>query len=339
MSIKSMQNQTATLLANGKILLVGGGSGAEAGSADAELYDPKAEALTSTGSMSATRVGHTATLLPDGKVLVAGGAPSVGMYGELASAELYDPATGAFARTGSMTAGRIGHTATLLKNGKVLIAGGYEGYLEGAINWADIYDPNTGTFSPTGSMTAARSEHTATLLTDGRVLIAGGMSGPINHRLPLDSAELYDPTTGTFSPTGKLAGTRSEQTATLLSDGRVLLIGGRGSYPPVSLSSAELYDPKAGDFTLTGDLGESLTRHQATLLQDGRVLVTGGMPGGSSTFGYGPCSVYDPKTGQFHATVNMSDGRAGHTATLLPDGSVLVVGGESGSYLRAEVYQ
>jgi hypothetical protein len=149
-----------------------------------------------------------------------------------------------------MTTTRFFHTATLLADGRVLVAGGYDSHYAPLAS-ADLYDPKTGTFSPTGSMAGARGLHTATLLSDGRVLIAGG--GPWGSMLLtasyLASAELYDPKTGTFSPTGSLATARAWHTATLLADGRVVIAGGAGS---AFLASAELYDPKTGTFSPTG---------------------------------------------------------------------------------------
>jgi hypothetical protein len=222
------------------------GGGADTALSSAELYDPNNGTFSPTGSLHVGRVGHTATLLSNGRVLIAGGGDVGDSAPDLASAELYDPKTGTFSSTGSMTPAQGGTTATLLVNGRVLMAGGmafYPGSAFGAVlAWAELYDPKNGTFSPTGSMASARGGATATLLTDGRVLVAGGLASP-NY---LASAELYDPKTGAFVESGSMVAAREDQTATLLDDGRVLIAGGmdwpHGSAPEY-LASAELYQP------------------------------------------------------------------------------------------------
>src|ERR1700690_4132654 len=185
----------------------------------------------STGSMAVPREYHSATLLPNGKVLIADGETFTRAgYADLGSAELYDPSTGTFAATGNMTVLRAGHTATLLLNGRVLIAGGHAFVGEGsgyggyaALASAELYDPTTLTFTATASMNLARSAHTATLLGNGKVLITGGFDGALGDHA---SAELYDPDAGTFTPTGKMLLSRAWHTATLLGDGKVLIVGG-----------------------------------------------------------------------------------------------------------------
>jgi N-acetylneuraminic acid mutarotase len=309
-------NHTATLLSNGKALITAGGTDA-AGLARAELYDPSTRTWSTTGSLSSARlVGFTATLLPNGKVLVVGGF--AGVTTTLSTAELYDPATGTWAATGNLPTKPCLHTATLLPNGKVLVAGGSDDFNVGpTTSAAELYDPATGTWSPTGNLITARQNHSATLLKNGKVLVAGAGS----------TAELYDPSSGTWSATGSLPVALSYgQTVTLLSDGKVLVTGGVDSTgTPETLSSAELYDPVPGTWSTTGSLSIARTSHTATLLPDGRVLVAGG-----DTPGLGAdasAEIYDPAAGTWSPTGSLVTGRASHSSTILPDGVVLVAGG------------
>jgi len=177
--------------------------------------------------MTTGRVSHTATLLDDGRVLIAGGNIISGKFSPTPSAELYDPSTGTFAATGTMITTRLGYTATLLPDGKVLIAGGVDA-LSDPLATAELYDPHTGTFAAAGDMTVVRSGHLATLLSNGKVLIAGGIDpeGYPNICPTLEAcafAELYDPHTGTFTAAGEMTVFPYPKTATLLPDGRVLI--------------------------------------------------------------------------------------------------------------------
>jgi hypothetical protein len=320
------------LLRDGRVLIAGGsGPAGPSGVASAELYDPKTGVFSPTGSMNAPRRGGTATLLSDGRVLVSGIAKAKQVPGIDTSVDLFDPATGTFTPTGPMITARLYATATLLPDGRVLVAGGEND--SGSLASAELYDSATGKFSPTGSMVTAGGG-TATLLPDGRVLIAGGFddSGPVA------SAELYDPKTGKFSPTGSMTTVRDGgYTATLLSDGRVLIAGGsHGSCGPgecPGIASAEVYDPKTGRFSPTGSMTGSRWLGTATLLPDGQVLITGGNPGSGDL---ASAELFDPATGKFSPTGSMVAGRSAHTATLLPDGRVLIAGGNTAT---AELFQ
>ena len=293
---------------------------------------------------------HTATLLRDGRVLVAGGKVSYLHETVSASAELYDPASGTWTPTGSMTQARWGHTATLLPDGRVLVAGGQSSERDQLAS-AELYDPGAGRWTPTASLRTVRSGHTATLLSDGRVLVAGGsdlnpeVSG-FASMVVLAAAELYDPASGTWTPTASMIAGRAGATATLLRDGRVLMAGGDmgGS------TAAELYDPASGRWTRTGSMTDGRRGHTATLLPGGTVLVAGGFAGSDYTTDPGhwcsgpsaPCSaeLYDPSTGRWTATGRLHADRWGHSATLLPDGTVLVVGrGTPAAPAPAELYQ
>jgi N-acetylneuraminic acid mutarotase len=318
---------TATLLANGKVLVAGGYNTGYLNSA--ELYDPATGTWSFTGSLNTPRYLHTATLLANGKVLVVGGYNG----GFLNSAELYDPATGTWIVTGSLNTPRYVPTATLLANGKVLVVGG-----DNSGSSAELYDPATGTWSITGSLKTPRGLHTATLLPNGKVLVAAGFTGiyiytgdcpcidPVTN-----NAEIYDPATGTWSVTGNLKTPRGLHTATLLPNGKVLAAGGTdgtlidiGEFVP--FSSAELYDPATGNWSLTASLNTARNSHTATLLSNGKVLAAAG-------YYTDTAELYDPSTGVWSFTASLSTPGSGHTATLLQNGQVLVAGDDS-----AELY-
>jgi WD40 repeat protein len=331
----------ATPLDDGRVLVAGGYFDRYPITA-ADLYDPTTGTFGPTGSLATARGFDTATRLADGRVLFVGGDPSAwnfdGPY--LASAELYEPTSGTFSPTGSLTTGRNMHTATLLLDGRVLIAGGNVSG-QHPLASAELYDPTTRTFTATGSLVAARGFHTATLLADGRVLIAGGTSdGWVGDHF-LASAEIYDPKTGKFTATGPMTDKRGNHTATRLPDGRVLITGGTAT-GGTSLASAEIYDPKTGKFTATGSMTAARTFQEATLLLDGRVLVSGGDPAGWNYDGpfLASAEIYDPLTTRFAATGSMMDTLTNHTATLLPDGRVLIAGGYDGKadVASAELY-
>jgi hypothetical protein len=266
---------------NPKVLVVGGKTTAGA-VASAELYDPTAGTFTLTvGSLATPRYGHTATRLLSGKVLIAGGNTTSGTVdtGSVASAELFDPATGTFTATAApMASARFFHTATLLPDGRVLISGGV---VAGGVHLdsAEIFDPVSRTFSTIPSpMTVAREGHTATLLPGGKVLIAGGLD-PSGAEIA--AAEIYDPAAVapavSFTATGALVAPRWAHSAVLLPSGQVLIAGGSIYSLSLDLQHAELYDPASGVFAPTGGMqGARINQTLTSLGSSGKVLVAGG---------------------------------------------------------------
>jgi hypothetical protein len=248
---------------------------------------------------------------------------------------------GSVVSAGQMSVARFDQSATLLPNGKVLIAGGMarNGVYHDTV---ELFDPATRQFISAGRMTTARSCHTATLLPNGKVLLAGGSGAPWIH---LSSAELYDPATGRFTLTGRMTAERCGAEAALLPNGKVLIVGGLASGPMTRLASAELYDPATGAFTATGRMHTPRDAHAITLLRDGRVLVMGGSSAGrfpNETI-EASAEIYDPATGLFSSTGDLVTPRYKHAAALLADGRVLILGGSDnrawrGKYASAEIY-
>lgn len=242
---------------------------------------------------------------------------------------------GGFTATGSMIKARYRHTATVLQNGKVLIAGGADSSVPAMAN-VELYDPTTRTYLSTGSMTNFRMNHTATLLPNGKVLLIGGNSGGAN----LSSAELYDPTNGTFTATGSMTEARSSHTATLLADGTVVVIGGFNYPTTTAVGSAEIYNPATGAFSRIGArLSAPRFGHTATLLPSGNILIAGGRDYNRNDLA--SAELYSPQIpGSFSTTGIMVKARFYHTATLLSDSKVLMTAGISGNSAQqsAEVY-
>jgi hypothetical protein len=268
--------------------------------------------------MTVERAAHTATGLADGRVLVTGGIR--GGEAALRSAELYDPRTGTFTRTGDMTTARSGHAAALLPDGRVLVIGGWDD--KRPLSSTELYDAASGRFETSAELAMARAGVTATVLRDGRILVAGGYEGSRTLR----SAELFDPDTGRFTRTGSMRVGRASHTATLLRDGRVLVTG--GDTPDRVLRSAELYDPRTGRFTATGSLTVRRHKHAAARLTDGRVLVLGGSDERDWDGRYASAELFRPSTGRFARTGPLSGVRfkLADAVVTLPGGRVIVAG-------------
>jgi len=320
---------TATLLASGKVLVAGGlGPG---GLFSAELYDPSAGVWTDTGAMNVQRRGHTATLLTNGQVLVVGGdgSPDFQSLGLSGSAELYDPASGTWRTTGRLNTPRAAFSATLLDDGKVLVAGGVDND-DNALASAELYDPVAGTWRYTGNLAVARFAHSATRVADGRVLVVAGSNDDF-FQTTISSAEIYDPALGIWTAAGTIGtalGTaRQDVTTALLQSGKVLVAGGYANNggTPTSYALAELFDPVTR-WSPTGAMNVAREGHTMTLLSGGEVLVTGGFDWMSDSR-LSTTELYEPLSGTWRIASSMSTARVGHTATLLPSGQVLVAGG------------
>lgn len=324
---------TATLLQSGKVLVVGGeGSGSPPSKLDtAELFDPAAGTWSVTGSLNAAKSHHSATLLPTGKVLVVGQAAS-----RSAMAELYDPATGTWTVIDPPPDDWANQTATLLNTGNVLLAAGWTGSgLFASYFHAVLYNPATNSWRNTGGLNVGRAGgHQATLLKDGRVLVTGGSSNAEDANLR--DTETYDPTTGTWTRVAPLHVARGWEPTTLLADGRVLVAGG---------NVAEVYDPTTDKWSIAEPRTLADGGYTASRLHDGRVLVAGGYRVGSNdTVVASGAELYDPSSGRWRRTGSLTAGRAYHTATVLPNGSVLVAGGygfgaNASAILDTEVFE
>ncbi len=332
---------TATLLPDGRVLAVGG---TEDVARSAEIYDPASRAWTLVAPLHHARTHHSATVLRDGRVLVVGGAYAFAPQGPQAfliddTAEIYDPAADTWTLIDGPLTPRIETSATLLPDGRVLVAGGVDVWDE-ALSTCELYDPATNRWEPADSFGNGWG-HTATALADGRVLVVGGFDDDWE-LLPIGYASLYDPQTGRWSSAGELKEARALHAATLLADGRVLVTGGiwhdqgvaGGYYRTGTLASSEIYDPVTNRWSSGADIGDARSAHTATLLADGSMLLAGGMRYIRQIPALGAVVLDDSviattASGPWAAGASLNEARFGHTATLLGDGSVLVAGGSA----------
>lgn len=340
----------AVVLDDSSVLVVGNDNictpgGAWDTSAQAELFDPKKDLWTSTGSLNAPRTDFAAVALGDGSVLVTGGLtaaePVEGDFGAYSSAKLYDPATGAWSATGLMSTARTEPSAALLPDGRVLVAGG--AYVDAdstrVLASAEIYDPASGEWSATGSMLTARRGAQSVALADGRVLVVGGSS--IGRRLyegyaAVASAEVFDPATGTWSPAGVLAAARQDFSLAALPDGGALVVGGvvETGGSTQATATVERFDPKTLKWPATGAMLTPASNRSVVVLGDGRVLLAGGLAHPLAGSGQAPAiadaELYDPVSGTWSAAAPLPEPREGGSFVTLADRSVLLVGGDGG---------
>ncbi|WP_370350258.1 Kelch repeat-containing protein [Catenulispora sp. EB89] len=334
------QHDTALPLKDGRVLVVGGSTPTLNAQSAATLYNPAANTWSAAAPMGTSRRDFAAVRLADGRVLVTGGIgasqgfPAPG----LASTEIFDPAAGTWTAAADMHEGRWDHTATLLPDGRVLVAGG--GSVRSpqsvrSLRSAELFDPATGTWTPAPPMTDARSDHAAVALADGRVLLVGGiLAVGLDWPAYLAFCEVYDPAANSWSPTGSMHVPRALHQATLLRDGSVLATGGGstavqldGVYNPSSTWAAERYDPATGQWEDVPSMPFGRAFHRAVPLASGGVLVIGGTGSSGYDVGYQNAAIYDPVARAWTATAGLAVGRWGFAAAPLADGRVLVAGG------------
>jgi hypothetical protein len=362
-SLSYRSGHTATVLPDGRVLAIGGArwvfdpetrTSSIAGPFGAEIFDPAAGSWELTAAPNRLRMGHLAVRLLDGRVLVLGGdLQATTLPGPLldlhATAELFDPTTGRWSPTNAPLVARSGATATLLLDGRVLVAGGVDRD-DVTQPSAEVYDPATGNWRFTGPLVEPRLSHTATALPDGRVLVVGGMTDDF-FMTPTGSAETFDPATETWSAAGAIE-PRWLHTATLTEEGTVVVAGGYisvpgrngGYYVDSDVRSSEIYDVSTGTWTGAGDLSSPRHRHLAVRLRGHGVLLFGGRTPVTPIPAYTERAV---EPGEFLSrgetlwrdalTAPVSSSHY-HSATELPDGSVLFLGdldGARAALLRA----
>lgn len=318
--------QAVEAMADGRVLLAGGFLEALTPpffriSRDVQIYDPATNTWSSAPSLATARFARgVAQRLADGRIVVLG-------LGDLPAAEFYDPTLAAWTSPVALGRGSVFHSASLLTDGRVLVAGGVTAETFTADTDTRLYDPSTNTWSQADSMNSARMRHQGTTLANGRVLVTGG-DGNSDPK----ACELYDPTTNQWNPAPSMATGRYQHTATRLQDGRVLVVGGRDAS---ATNTVELYDADANAWSPGEPMLAARYAHSATLLGDGRVLVAGGRDASVLD----SAEIYDPVADAWSTVDAMNQTRRGHTGTLLADGRVLVTGDEgSGATDSAEIY-
>src|SRR5665213_3712373 len=294
---------TATVLANGGVLLAGGTTGTvstDTLATTAELYSLSSNAWTATASGAPVVANAVSALLPNGNVLVAGGSAVGGTATNLAA--IYDPTTNVWSAAAAMPSGDavFGASAVTLQNGSILVVGGDTGTLTAPVPSAlvSIYTPTTGAWTAMNTMATARAFLSATLLGNGNVLVAGGQTVVSSTATVATTAEVYSPTQNTWSAAGALVTPRSNARSALLPSGQVLLVGGQNA-AGTAISNAELYTPATNSWSATGSLATARTNAVVTALPTGQVIAAGGSDGGSNT--WATTEFYSPAVGTWAA--------------------------------------
>ncbi|WP_413568370.1 Kelch repeat-containing protein [Bdellovibrio sp. HCB117] len=301
-----------------------------------EVVFPSLDTTINTSKLSRNqypsikRALNTATTLLNKKILVAGGAydaSPISATTALTSVEIYDPETGVWSQAENLPQARLGHTATLLQDGKVLLIGGTTANDSSAcLNTTALYDPTSGTWSTAASLTTGRCYHTATLLKDGRVIVMGGRTTNTNVLTTSNysnSVEIYNPATNVWTSATAMSAARAYHSAVLLKNGKILIVGGRNT---ATLLTTALYNPSSNSWAAGQSLTKSRKDHTATLLPDGKVVIIGGVDGATELT---DTTIFDPTmgvNGAFSAGASLSVARKSHTATLVGD-KIFVVGG------------
>lgn len=314
----------ATVLLDGRVFLSGGADGTSVEAL--EIFDPGNATWTSAGTITYGRFAHTADLLGDGRVLLAGGILSTGV--SVPSYLIVDPVTGGMQEAPMMYTARSGHTSAKLATGEVLVCGGFVPTL--TLNECERYVPDDtgaspGDWIPAAAMVLPRSVHTATTLEDGSVLVVGGNDGAA-----MASSERYEPQTDAWMSQGDLLRARFYHTATRLPDGRVLVTGGQDSNTIAEgcLDSAEIYNPSSGNWKNVAPMSLPRCFATATLLPSGYVLVSGGRSGDEYHFS---AELFDPASESWHTASNLAQRQASHAAVLVGDEVILIGGWRNGA--------
>lgn len=327
MGVFARENHTSTLLADGRVLVVGGSSSGQAAASVA--FDSASSTWSQSGLLNTPRGMHTATLLADGRLLVTGG---VGASGPLDGSEVFDSQTGQWTVAPALEGKRYSHTATLLKDGKVLVTGGSDGDPMRPLARTEVFNPAANAWKTVQPLVQRRMGHRSVLLADGRVLVMGGLADT----LPIASTEIYDPHTEGWTAMNPMLTARGAFAMALLPSGKVMVAGGgsNSSY----LQSVEVFDPATNNWTAMAGMLNGRREFQLVPLPDGKVLALGGAVAGGHT---AQAELYDPLADSWASVSSMSSPRGQFAASLLPDGGVLVTGGRHGaaSLESAEVFR